>query len=482
MAPKKAKTPKVQEASASGKASRHTTPGPPPPAVVENKPDWLADERPGDQQEVWLVTFAKILSETALQAAVPLKTLDEVSRETIRDSLLDAFANPMCASGGRPRKNPLRILRMGVFLEMPKHFHAVIKVSSKIKFMPYKQALRERAGLASHWSPNHTTWDSALRYCALATERKPLVDATPLPYTVDGNAINFYEESQEPWNANVQKRRREEACARREIDPKTKKPKATRFGAPELKDLILAESLFTPAAVITYCQQKGDAQCRAFVSKQQRKLKELIGEAREWRDAPKQAAQDSLTGWDVVHAAAAKQCSFGCTECKWRFAHHDFFRRNKGISKIHMAQATAKVLAKGPSKTAPVPCLVGPSNSGKSTIYDPVDKLFGEDYVFHTPALGSMALANLATKVVFPFEVSINNPRPHPTPQASLAFWAWHHMQSSLVGLGTCPLRLTQSPAISGGSEAISGGSVAISPRLTPSPTKSGGSNHLGFV
>ena len=43
--------------------------------------------------------------------------------------------------------------------------------------------------------------------------------------------------------------------------------------------------------------------------------------------------------------------------------------------------------------------LVGPSNAGKSTIFDPVDEVFGAQAVFHTPAMGAaMPLANLALK------------------------------------------------------------------------------------
>ena len=43
--------------------------------------------------------------------------------------------------------------------------------------------------------------------------------------------------------------------------------------------------------------------------------------------------------------------------------------------------------------------IVGPTNGGKSTIFDPIDELFGEENVQHTPAIGApIPLANLALK------------------------------------------------------------------------------------
>ena len=50
----------------------------------------------------------------------------------------------------------------------------------------------------------------------------------------------------------------------------------------------------------------------------------------------------------------------------------------------------------GPSKTTRVPMIVGPSNSGKTTVVKPFDKLLGFRNVHHKPALGSScALRNI---------------------------------------------------------------------------------------
>jgi hypothetical protein len=62
------------------------------------------------------------------------------------------------------------------------------------------------------------------------------------------------------------------------------------------------------------------------------------------------------------------------------------------------------IVKNGPSKTCRVPMLVGPSNTGKSTVLYPFDDLFGPKQVFHKPALGSsFALRNIVQKKRFIF-------------------------------------------------------------------------------
>ena len=54
-----------------------------------------------------------------------------------------------------------------------------------------------------------------------------------------------------------------------------------------------------------------------------------------------------------------------------------------------MAACLRKVIEHGPSKTVRVPLLVGPTNAGKSTIFDPVHSVFGFSRVMHKPKLGA---------------------------------------------------------------------------------------------
>ena len=61
-----------------------------------------------------------------------------------------------------------------------------------------------------------------------------------------------------------------------------------------------------------------------------------------------------------------------------------------------LAAALRKVISEGPSKTARVPMIVGRTNAGKSTLFNPIYSVFGPTAIFNKPKLGaSCPLANL---------------------------------------------------------------------------------------
>jgi hypothetical protein len=347
---------------------------------------------------VFLVTFAAILA-GAEHGAVPPRALEGTTREQIRDAVLDAVANPadmLGPAGGRPRSIALSVVKLVVFLEMPLHFHVALKLSAQSRFLPLKLALRQRGGFATHWSTTHSLFWSAVRYGHTASLRKPAVDASPLVWTQSGAGLNLFEESQEPWNANAVKRRREQAAAAADGQKDGKKTKFTKM---DFSAVIIAKGILTPAGFLSYVQQHGTTEMQAFASRAQRRLRDYIEDAWEWNNAQSKAAQEEQSDWSLLSALADRRCQ--CPgPCQWSAAARAFFQRNaSSINEQELAACTAKVIKEGPSKTARVPLLVGPTNAGKSTVFDPVDEVFGAEQVFHTPALGaSMALANLVTK------------------------------------------------------------------------------------
>ena len=81
-----------------------------------------------------------------------------------------------------------------------------------------------------------------------------------------------------------------------------------------------------------------------------------------------------------------------------------FQKNDASFSPHHLAVALRKVIQMDRSKTRRVPMLVGPSNTGKSTLVYPFDDLFGPKHVFHKPALGStFALWNIIKQKRFIF-------------------------------------------------------------------------------
>ena len=103
--------------------------------------------------------------------------------------------------------------------------------------------------------------------------------------------------------------------------------------------------------------------------------------------------------------AADAPCSHAPGECGYAVAAEEIFRRNAATLSPHkLAKALVRVVKAGPSKTCCVPFLVGPSNTGKSTLLYPFDDLFGAKKVFHKPALGStFALRNIVKNKRFIF-------------------------------------------------------------------------------
>ena len=56
--------------------------------------------------------------------------LDGVTREEVRDAIIDAVQNPVASSrGGRPTSAVCEVEKMVVVLEEPRHFHVALKVS-----------------------------------------------------------------------------------------------------------------------------------------------------------------------------------------------------------------------------------------------------------------------------------------------------------------------------------------------------------------
>ena len=94
-------------------------------------------------------------------------------------------------------------MKLVVVKEEPLHFHVALKLKGGSRFLPMKQALRNRSGFASHWSTSHTQFWSAVRYLVFTTDRKVTVDSEPLQWTKTGVLMNLYEEAQEPWNAQA---------------------------------------------------------------------------------------------------------------------------------------------------------------------------------------------------------------------------------------------------------------------------------------
>ena len=158
----------------------------------------------------------------------------------------------------------------------------------------------------------------------------------------------------------------------------------------------MSQGLTTQAAVMEYVQDHGTEQMQLFVHQRQRYLKDFVAEAMQWGEARQQAAAERHSEWSTLCATADKDCPHGHA-CSYNHAAAAFFAANSmSLSRAELAVALRNILVTGPAKTTGVPMIVGPTNSGKSTVVLPFDELYGFAHVFHKPALGSsFALRNL---------------------------------------------------------------------------------------
>ena len=148
---------------------------------------------------------------------------------------------------------------------------------------------------------------------------------------------------------------------------------------------------------MAYAQNGGTKAMQLYIHKLQSKLPAHIQEAKEWASAPQNAAFKAMDDWTRVCQCADEACPHGDQECSYRAAAQQVFTRNAAtLCPWQLAKAIRDVLVTGPTKTTPVPFLVGPSNSCKSTLLYPFDDLFTPKRVLHKPALGStFGLRNL---------------------------------------------------------------------------------------
>ena len=368
--------------------------------ATESSAEWIAkvvtelgEEDTSAKLLVYLVTISRVLPATL--AATDLRDISDMSRSEVRDAVVQAFDEPLAStSGGRPRTRTESIVKkIVVFMENhadgTTHFHVAVLLLQPRGWTLAKRTLRERDHLPSHWSCTHTQWYTALGYGAIPTLKKPYVDENPDKFPME---LELFEESQRPWNAAMWKRRREQAATQSAAGLS----KRRRFSKLDLTSLVLAKDLKTKAALLEYAQDYGTEDMQHFLHNHQKQLKEFLNDAAEWGEARAVAAADRETDWALVCRTAEGVCVHG-DACTYAQTATRFFEANSGsFSQTELAIALRGITVNGPSKTTRVPLIIGPTNTGKSTLVLPLDQIFGFARVFHKPALGSaFALRNI---------------------------------------------------------------------------------------
>ena len=372
-------------------------------------------ESKGAKQYVYLVTFSHLLPTTL--AAGDFKDIANIGRDEIAECVRKAFDDPLPAASGQPGRKRQRtdglVKKLVVFKESHAdgtvHFHVAVLLWMPRTWCSAKETLRVRDGLACHFSCSHIQFWSTVRYGFYASLKKPEVDASPFLWSSDGSwplglvkegtpGWSFlFEACNRPWNAAIWKARSEKAQKQAaEGRPDNSCGRNARFTKLDFMAIVLDKHLMTRAAIIAYTQDHGSEFMQRWVSQNQKKLKELLADAVEWGEAREAAKEERKSDWEILCAKAGEACAH-CDACKYKEVAATFFEKNsKTMSRTRFAAALRNIILAGPAKTRMTPMLTGPSNTGKSTMLNPFDQLFGKKRVFHKPALKSKyALRNI---------------------------------------------------------------------------------------
>ena len=239
----------------------------------------LADlqEKATARQYIYFVTISRLLPATRAQNP-DMRDVRALSREDIVKAILDSLDNPIVQGGraGRPRNDTgSRVAALVAFQEKHAdgslHYHVAIKLKVASRFATAKHTLRERHHLPSHWSCSHTQFWSAVRYGFIPSPKKPVVDSTPAQWTSDGKPLDLFACSQEPFQADMWRRRREE-CDKEAAKLESK----VTFTKLDLTSLIISKHLYTKDSLIAYVQDFGTAVMQSYVNRVQRKLTEYL--------------------------------------------------------------------------------------------------------------------------------------------------------------------------------------------------------------
>ena len=356
-------------------------------------------------QSVYLCTIARVLPGT-LQAA-DFKDVRRMTRQQIGDCVRAAFNDPIVEPGqaGRRAVEAEVVKKLAVFQEAHEdgepHFHIAILLNAERRWLVAKRTLQIRNRLPSHWSASHKQFWSAVRYGAIATCKKPVVDDSPFQWSIDGLVWSLFDAAQEPWNAHCWRQRLEKAERKRlcgELKGKAK------FSKLDLTSLIIAKDLKSAADIMAFAQNHGTHKMQEWVCQNQRKLGEFLQEALDWQAARETSVLEKETEWALLCRKAEETCGQG-GQCSYANAAQLFFEANSAsLDRVELAYALRGVMVCGPSKTTRSPIIIGPSNSGKTTLVVPFDELFGHARVFHKPALNSnFPLVNLSKDKRFLF-------------------------------------------------------------------------------
>ena len=340
-----------------------------------------------------------------------LRSPSEFDRRQILAAILDVFAHPIWSDGAAHTRTSagVTLKRCVVFQDKHAedalgrreiHYHIALVASSSFRFAVFKRTLRERYGLASHWSTSHDGYWSTVRYGYLPTPKKPSIelDTQPVPWQCDGPHPHLLDACQEPVTVGAIKRRRETKVKTASEAGKSE-PRATEL---DLYSVIVEKGFRnTPdqpwacKQLIEHVRMSGGAALFQLAWRLRHRLSALIDDVWSWETVSDDLIFLGQSRLERFAICARGQC--GC-DGHWRRAAEWILEKNQ-LNAVELCQDIYRSIAHGRHESLPVVCFVGRfGGEGKSFFFAPLRNIFGEDYVQPRPQKGSFPLLDLEKK------------------------------------------------------------------------------------
>ena len=349
----------------------------------------LRQEEATGRKKVYLVTLPhpRVSQQSGLQAP------GHYDRQQIVHAMRHVFASPVYdisdVANQNRSTNGVALERVCVFQERHStgevHYHVAVSAANSFRFMPYKRALLQYWGLASHWSSHDGYW-SCVRYGYLPSPKKPQssLDEHPETWQHEGQHPPLAQVSQGPNTAAASRKRREASvkCLAEKGKPA---PRATDM---DIYAIIVDQGFRnTPddrtahKRLAVYCQQHCGPEVYRFAFQNRHKLPGFIDDVWAWEEMEDDLAISSLSRLDRILEAGKKQCICGGL---WRHVAENALMQN-GIDPADFAEHVFLLLRDGRREDRKVVVLVGRyGGEGKSFLFAPLRHIFGDD-VFEPP-------------------------------------------------------------------------------------------------
>ena len=366
----------------------------------------LGEEADDGKRRVYLVTFPPVRASRASTGEI-LVAPGSKKKAAILKCFLDSCANPVYHHN-RNESFHVHVLETGIWRERCKdgsiHDHVPV-VAKSFRFLPVKRALLQRHGLASHWSCTHTGYWSAVRYCDMASPKKPktCLDPSPVLWASDGEHTPLDDCHKPPVTAEAMTAHRrklmEQAAEAGKGDPKITEMDVWAL-VVRSKVRNTHDDRNAAKYLAAYAKQHCGEAMVQHLFRRRYQLNNLIDDIWEWEELDSIVAECRQTRVESVQAALDIPC-----DCRgaWLTNVIASFIANK-IDIADLCHDIYDALQRGRSETTPVIVLAGNvGGEGKSMFLKPLFKIFSsKGSVFTSPKRGGFPLLGLPeAKVAF---------------------------------------------------------------------------------